>query len=893
MSAPRARVYQYCNASRTVVFEVVRRESGGDEAVFPRHRGPDGKDVLKVPAAGRGLLYRLPEVLAAATEGEPVCVVETEKDADRLVKLGFMATCNAMGAGKWRAAHSGGFPAGTDVVIFPDYDQSGMNHVEQIVTSLLKAGTVNSVRVVDLEFETRPKHGRTVSDWLNADPASGAAEVQRLIDAAVPAADWTAPVPEASREAEGSEKGVRPIVEYQGGQRLNWTRAAIAMLVEIGTQNDLNSLYASELVVQEGGASAGYLVALSRAREPKEGAVVQTPEGTLLMTRAEDRDVQANIDEHLRWRKVQTNGVAIDADPTRENAKEILARYKADSTHTGYTQFRILRGIVDTPTLRSDGTLLSKSGYDQKSGLYVDFNEIDWPKIPAVPTREDARTALATLYDLVKESSFKARYDKAVWVAFLLTILARIYVCGNVPVFGFSANAPRIGKGTLVDLAAIIATSKGVTKWAPVSAARTRDVENEERKRLMSVALSGIRVLCIDNVKAGDLMGTPALDMVITSGDNSTYGRIADRVLGVTGIAEAPWTCVVAATGNNLRVRGDMGGRTVMCNLETHHVEPEMIQYRHHADPQQHARDHRKELLVAALTVLLAHKQAIDDGDPEALLPKIGSFGRWSDRIRSAVWWADPNQCDPWLGNAEVKANAQPEQVEALVFFEAWHSAIGTVQVSAKEIAERCASNSALAEAVMMLSIPEPKGNDIVNTRALGHWLAIHKGWPGEYALREGDRKSGKLYWYVEHRESRAEAYDIRLHGDSEDTVRKDDDGYYETVEVDVTKETDARKEALALGNLTVGAMDGGALVLVYNPIRKEDDDSILEAITGADSRKVESHLMYGTVRTVRADDDRRFKDVKVSVTKAQPVSAALAALLGKMAESAKKPPVS
>ena len=130
------------------------------------------------------------------------------------------------------------------------------------------------------------------------------------------------------------------------------------------------------------------------------------------------------------------------------------------------------------------------------------------------------------------------------------------------------------------------------------------------------------------------------------------------------------------------------------------------------------------------------------------------------------------------------------------------------------------------------------------------------------------------------------------VHRDSEDTARKDDDGYYEIVEVDVTKETDARKEALALGNLTVGAMDGGALVWVYNPIRKEADYSILEAITEADSGKVESHLMYGTVRIVRADDDRRFKDVKVSVTKAQPVSAALAALLEEMAELAKKPPV-
>ena len=758
LSATRQRVYKYSDAAGHVVFEVVRSEPDRGKAYLQRHRDHSGKEIWMLPLAGRGLLYRLPQVLAAVTAGEPVCVVEGEKDADRLSKLGFASTCNAMGAGKWRAAHSKGIPAGADVVIFPDYDRGGMRHVEQVIASLLKAETFNSVCVVDLGFETRARHGHDVSEWLDADPARDAAAVQGLIAAATPAADWAAPAPRGPERPEkgaASEKDTRPVVEYQVGERLNWTREAIAKLVELGAQNDLTSLYATELVVQGSGASAGCLVSLYRAPEPEEGVLVQTPEGTLLMTQADDRDVQANIDEHLRWRKVQKNGEAIDADPARENAKEILARYKADSTRAGFPQFRILRGIVDTPTLRSDGTLLSKSGYDEKSGLYTDFKESDWPMIPSKLTRMDAQEALETIYDLVKESSFKDLHDRAVWVAFLLSIVARSYIGGNVPVFGFSANAARLGKGTLVDLAAIVATNKGVTKWAPVSAARTADVENEERKRLMAVALSGIRVLCIDNVKAGELMGTPALDMVITSGDNSTYGRIADRVLGVTGIAETPWKCVVSATGNNLRVRGDMGGRSLLCKLETHHVDPEMIQYHHHPDPHRYAREHRKKLLVAALTLLLAHKQAIDDGDPDALLPRIGSFGRWSDRIRSAVWWADPNRCDPWDGNAEVKANAQPEQLEALMFFEALHSAFGTAQVSVKDIAQRCSESwkscdPDLAEAAKMLSISAPRGNAEFNTRSLGQWLAAHKDRPGRFVLREGDRKSGKLLWYIE-----------------------------------------------------------------------------------------------------------------------------------------------
>ena len=273
-STPRRHVYKYRNAAGKVVFEVVRRErSGGGKAFYQYHHGPDGKEIWELPAAGRGLLYRLPDVVAAVTDGRPVCVVEGEKDADRLGELGFAATCNAMGTGKWLATHSARIPSGANVVIFPDHDQSGMNHVEKVISSLLKAGTISSVHVVDLGFETRARHGQDVSDWLNADPSRGAAEIQKLIDGAVSAADWTPRAPEVvetRKEAAVPKKDARPVVEYQAGERLNWTRKVIAKLVEKGRQCDAISLYAAELVVQGSGVSAGYLVTLHRAPAPKK-----------------------------------------------------------------------------------------------------------------------------------------------------------------------------------------------------------------------------------------------------------------------------------------------------------------------------------------------------------------------------------------------------------------------------------------------------------------------------------------------------------------------------------------------------------------------------------------------------------------------------------------------
>ena len=75
----------------------------------------------------------------------------------------------------------------------------------------------------------------------------------------------------------------------------------------------------------------------------------------------------------------------------------------------------------------------------------------------------------------------------------------------------FSANVPGAGKETLVDVLATVATDRPAAKWSPVGG-RKVDAEGEERKRLMAIALAGYRVVCIDNVREGDPLGTPALE---------------------------------------------------------------------------------------------------------------------------------------------------------------------------------------------------------------------------------------------------------------------------------------------------------------------------------------------------------------------------------------------
>ena len=96
-------VYRYEDWAGELVHEAVRYEPKSF-----RQRRPDGKGGhlwnMKVV---RPTLHNLPRVHEAAMKGELVIVVEGEKDADRLNRLGLVATCNAGGAGKWRPEHTG------------------------------------------------------------------------------------------------------------------------------------------------------------------------------------------------------------------------------------------------------------------------------------------------------------------------------------------------------------------------------------------------------------------------------------------------------------------------------------------------------------------------------------------------------------------------------------------------------------------------------------------------------------------------------------------------------------------------------------------------------------------------------------------------------------------
>ena len=175
--------YPYCEADGTLRFWAVRILQADGHKTFRQCRPADPAKgefpiVCNVPEQIRaGLIYRMGEVKAAMAAGETIYLVEGEKDADTLWRLGRPATTNAGGAGKWTKADSEALK-GADVIVIPDNDEPGEKDVA-LKTRLLQ-GMAKRVRVARLRdgyAELQEK-----GDFTDLTEAVGDEEALRILD---------------------------------------------------------------------------------------------------------------------------------------------------------------------------------------------------------------------------------------------------------------------------------------------------------------------------------------------------------------------------------------------------------------------------------------------------------------------------------------------------------------------------------------------------------------------------------------------------------------------------------------------------------------------------------------------------------------------------------------
>jgi hypothetical protein len=145
-------VYTYTDESGKPLFHVIRRP--GKQFVIRRADGVWGLRGTK------RVLYRLPQVLAAAREGQVVYVVEGEKDVHSAEAAGAVATTNPNGANApWKDDYSECL-FGASVIIVWDRDDEGRRHAHDVAGSLKRHG-------IKVRFRCA-REGKDLTDHLEA-----------------------------------------------------------------------------------------------------------------------------------------------------------------------------------------------------------------------------------------------------------------------------------------------------------------------------------------------------------------------------------------------------------------------------------------------------------------------------------------------------------------------------------------------------------------------------------------------------------------------------------------------------------------------------------------------------------------------------------------------------
>jgi putative DNA primase/helicase len=634
-------VYSYTDADGVPLFYVRRKNALGSrkKTFVPLTFGVlNGKKgwFSKHPDAPRSL-YGLARL--AALPDAMVLICEGEKSADAAQRMFPDMACVCWCAGTANVKSADWSPLiAREVYIWPDNDASGAKAATEVAEHLSHAGII---RVDDLP------HKADAADVALDDPTTWLmtriADVQRKKKAnghADPFEDEYAASLETTDTPAHEDQ--RPAILVQAGRVDLIATAAEYSLIESGIP-----------LFQRGRE----LVRPTKQEVPASKGRMTISAGMGMVNHAGMIDLMAQA---IDWRKYDGRKKAeVACDPPGMAASILLARF-------GQWRFPTVAGVITTPTLRPDGSLLLAPGYDAATRLYhVPDPNLTPEYIPDQPTYLDAQAALAVLQSLLDEFPFVSDTDLSVALSGLITPLIRGAIA-VAPLHAIRASTAGTGKSYYVDVASSIVNGRP----APVMSVSVDAKETESR--MNGLLLAGFPLVSIDNVN-GEL-GSDILAQAVER------PVVQVRRLGVSDLFEVESRATWYATGNNLRVRGDMTRRSIISTMDAGVERPEMRDFRHR--PADEAAANRGKYIAAILTIVRAYIVA---GKPDKL-PSPGSYEGWSDLVRSPlVWLGLP---DPWE-TTEAAREDDPEISVLSDILTGWLQAIGkTVAVPVRFVIE-------------------------------------------------------------------------------------------------------------------------------------------------------------------------------------------------------------
>ena len=369
-----------------------------------------------------------------------------------------------------------------------------------------------------------------------------------------------------------------------------------------------------------------------------------------------------------------------------------------------YRHLPAINGLARQPYLRSDGSLMKFSGYDEDTAMFGVFDSRQF-SISDKPTIEDAKSSLKVLNELLEEFCFATDEDRAAALSAILTAAIRPRLV-NAPMIHVRAHAVGSGKSYLCALITAFASPQQGTPT-------TFPADDEEcRKLLLAELLRAPAVIEFDNI-TGDILPHKSLCIALTS------EFMTGRILGVSKTATVSTRTLFLSSGNNVTPIKDMARRCITINLNP---EVEIPAARTFKRPNLITEVlQKRELYVsAAITIIRAWIVA---EKPKSECKSLAGFSDWSDLCRQPLLWL--GCADPAASIFQaIKEDPDREQLGRLLVV--WHAVFGNVPTMVREAVNQSTlyGNDELKE--ILHDIADERGE--INRNRLGRWIKRHEG---------------------------------------------------------------------------------------------------------------------------------------------------------------------
>ncbi len=395
--------------------------------------------------------------------------------------------------------------------------------------------------------------------------------------------------------------------------------------------------------------------------------------------------------------------------------------------------FKQCKGIARMPLVRPDGSIAAKSGYDEATKRLIRLLKgFDLPPIPSNPTKDEVTQALDTFNEPYRD--FDIDCPANIHAMRLSVMLEPVYNARS-PLGIIDAGNPSSGKSLLAS-----ALGYEILGGEPGFFSEPQ-TEEEWRKEIATAMLEGPSLLIMDNI-----------DNMLKSGvfaNALTNKLLRIRNLGRFKLLAIPHPAVWLATGNNIKLGGDIPRRTYGVRLGKREKDYPFAHY----PLLPWLRAELGKLTYAKLVLWNAYRAA---GCPQCDGPSLASFEEWSAVMRNFLAFLE---IDGFLANQSKRlADSDAESAEWVLYLNAVSMTFGDNGFTASdvtkieslryclpsEIATRISGNKDTLANVLGIQFSQRNGREHGEERIrIEKLVSQYRDHAQLYVIRKGPRQPG------------------------------------------------------------------------------------------------------------------------------------------------------